>query len=161
MSGWSSSQKLQESMLSLGVAGPDNVDFVRSLGASEVINYKRQLLGAWAAAGAPKADLIIDLVGKQTLIDAWTAVKDGGILLGINTPPDQCKPKVNLPKDVTAKFFIMEPKGWQLREVAELVESGKAKAIVDSVWKMEEFKDAFAKLESGHARGKVIIKVQE
>lgn len=145
----------------IAVVGPDNVDFVKSLGATEVINYKQQSLGAWAAAGNPKVDLIVDMLGKQTLADAWTAVKDGGILLSINEPPENRKPKESAPKDVTNRFFIMEPKGWQLKDVAELLEKREARAVVDSVWKLEEFREAFTKVESGHARGKVIIVVQQ
>jgi NADPH:quinone reductase-like Zn-dependent oxidoreductase len=143
----------------VGVVGPDNIDFAKSLGVSEAVNYRQQSLGAWAAAGAAKSDLIVDLLGKQTLTDAWTAVKDGGILLSINSPPESLKPKENLPKDVHTDFFIMEAKGWQLNDVAYLLENNQAKAIVDSVYKLEEFKEAFAKVEGGHARGKVIIKV--
>jgi NADPH:quinone reductase-like Zn-dependent oxidoreductase len=143
----------------IGIAGPDNIDFVKSLGASEVIDYKQQSLGKWAAAGNPKVDLVVDMLGKQTLADSWTAVKDGGILLSINEPPESRKPIINVPKDVTNYFFIMKVEGWQLNDVAELLEKRKVRAIVDSEWKLEEFKKAFAKLESGHARGKVIIKV--
>jgi NADPH:quinone reductase-like Zn-dependent oxidoreductase len=145
----------------VAIVGPDNVDFVKSLGATEVINYKQKSLGQWVADGASKVDLVVDLLGKQTLADSWAAIKDGGTLLSIRELPESRKPKTNAPKDVTSSFFIMEPDGWQLKDVAELLEAGKARAIVDSVWKLEEFKEAFAKLEGGHARGKVIIKVQE
>jgi NADPH:quinone reductase-like Zn-dependent oxidoreductase len=145
----------------VAIVGPNNVEFVKSLGATEVINYKEKSLGKWVAEGAPKVDLVVDLLGKQTLADSWTAIKEGGTLLSISEPPQGRKPKENAPKNVTASFFIMEPEGWQLKDVADLLEAGKAKAIVDSVWKLEQFKEAFAKLASGHARGKVVIKVQE
>jgi len=58
-------------------------------------------------------------------------------------------------------FFIMEPYGWQLKDVADLLEKGEARAVVDSVFKLEQFKEAFARLDTGHARGKVIIAVAE
>jgi NADPH:quinone reductase-like Zn-dependent oxidoreductase len=48
-----------------------------------------------------------------------------------------------------------------LKHIAELIEKSKVKPIVDSVWKFKEFGEAFVKVESGHARGKVIIKVQK
>jgi len=48
-----------------------------------------------------------------------------------------------------------------LKYIAELLEKGEVKPIVDSVWKFKEFGEAFVKAESGHARGRVIIKVQE
>lgn len=143
----------------VAVVGPHNVDFVKSLGASEVINYREQSLGEWAAGGNSKADLVVDMVGKQTLADAWTAVKAGGVLLSVNEPPENRRPKEDAPKDVTNYFFIMKPEGWQLNHVTRLLEKGEARAIVDSIWRLEEFKEAFARVEGGHTRGKVIIKV--
>jgi NADPH:quinone reductase-like Zn-dependent oxidoreductase len=145
----------------IAIVGPDNVEFAKRLGATEVINYKQKSLGKWAAEGGSKVDLVVDLLGQQTLADSWTAIKDGGILLSIREPPQNQKPKGNLPKDVIASFFIMEPEGWQLKDVAELLEVGEAKAVVDSVWELEKYKEAFARVAGGHARGKVIIKVQE
>ncbi|KAF2424405.1 NAD(P)-binding protein [Tothia fuscella] len=145
----------------VGVSGPANIELVKSLGVTEIVNYKEQSLGQWAAAGGAKVDLVIDMLGNQTLSDAWTAVKDGAILLSIREPPEGKKPTEHAPKDVSASFFIMEPKGWQLKEVADLVERGEARPVVDSVWTLDQFKEAFAKAEGGHARGKVIITLQE
>jgi len=142
------------------VTGPSNVEFVKSLGALEVVNYREESLGKWAE-GKAKVDLVVDMIGDQTLADAWTVVRDGGILLSIKEPPEGRKPKENAPKDVTNYFFIMKPEGWQLTEVTKLLEGGELKAIVDSVWKLEEFKEAFKKLDSGHARGKIIIQIKE
>jgi NADPH:quinone reductase-like Zn-dependent oxidoreductase len=145
----------------IAIVGPDNVEFVKSLGATEVINYRQKSLGKWAAEGASKVDLVVDMLGQRTLADSWTVIKDGGILLSIREPPEGQKPDTDAPKNVAASFFVMEPDGWQLKDVADLLEAGKAKAVVDSVWKLEQFKEAFEKLAGGHARGKVIIKVQE
>jgi NADPH:quinone reductase-like Zn-dependent oxidoreductase len=63
-------------------------------------------------------------------------------------------------KNLRAEFFVMEPLGWQLDEIATLVEKGEVRPIVDSVWKFEEYEKAFGIVEGGHARGKVIIRVQ-
>jgi NADPH:quinone reductase-like Zn-dependent oxidoreductase len=146
----------------VAVVGPDNIKFVKSLGASEVVNYREQSLGTWAAAaGRHKADLIVDMLGGQTLADCWTAVRDGGILLSIREPPEVQKPQENVPRDVTNYFFVVDPKGSQLKEIANMLDAGEVKPIVDSVWPLEQFKAAFAKLEGGHARGKVIIKVND
>jgi NADPH:quinone reductase-like Zn-dependent oxidoreductase len=55
----------------VAIVGPNNVEFVKSLGAMEVINYRQQSLGAvWAAAGNAKVDLTVDMLGKQTLDDS-------------------------------------------------------------------------------------------
>jgi len=144
----------------IGIVGPKNVDFVRDLGATEVIDYRQQNLGDWVTKNE-KVDLVVDLVGGSTLEDSWRAVKDGGILLSIFQPPNMCRPTDGISTDITAKFFIMESDGWQLNEVRDLLEAGTVKPVVDSVWKMDEFKDAFARVDSGHSRGKVIIQIQE
>ncbi|KKZ68362.1 hypothetical protein EMCG_05982 [[Emmonsia] crescens] len=51
----------------------------------------------------------------------------------------------------------MEPKGDDLLEVGRLFDEGKVRAVVDSVWKLEEYKQAFAKLDKGHSRGKILL----
>jgi NADPH:quinone reductase-like Zn-dependent oxidoreductase len=49
----------------------------------------------------------------------------------------------------------------KLTHIAELLEKGEVKPIMDNVWKFEEFKEAFVNVESEQPRGKAIIKVQE
>ncbi|TLD34811.1 alcohol dehydrogenase [Venturia nashicola] len=143
----------------IAIVGPDNVEFVKSLGATTVINYRQQSLGAFIKDGGEKVDLAIDMLGGQALADCWTAVKQGGILVSIREPPSGQRPVEGIEKDIKHSFFIMEPYGWQLKEVAELLEKGEAKAVIDSIYKLEHFKEAFARLDTGHARGKVIIRV--
>jgi NADPH:quinone reductase-like Zn-dependent oxidoreductase len=143
----------------VALVGPDNVDFIRGLGATEVINYKQQSLGEWAALGNRKVDLVVDMLGKNTLADAWTAVEEGGTLLSVSEPPENQRPLANVSKNVANSFFIMEPKGWQLDDLTELLEQQLIWPTVDSTYKLNDFKAAFAKVASGHARGKVIIEV--
>jgi NADPH:quinone reductase-like Zn-dependent oxidoreductase len=145
----------------MAIVGPDNIDFVKSLGATEVINYRSQSLGAFIKAGGEKVDLAIDMLGGQALADCWTAVRKGGILVSIRESPSGQKPKEGVAKDIRDSFFIMEPYGWQLKDVADLLERGDARPIVDSVFKLEQFKEAFVRLDTGHARGKVMITVAE
>jgi NADPH:quinone reductase-like Zn-dependent oxidoreductase len=142
----------------IAISGAKNVDFVKELGATEVINYQTSSLGKWAAAGNDKADLIVDLIGGQTLKDSWSALKEGGSIISIREPPVGQKPN-GAPENVRTEFFIMTPDGWQLDEVAKLIEDGKAKPIVDSIYPFEEAEKAFDIVEGGHARGKVIIKL--
>lgn len=143
----------------IAVCGTSNVEFVKALGATEVIDYKKQTLGAWAAAADRKPDVILDMVGGQTLSDAWYAIKQTGKLISVHSHPERCRPAELSNKYAVSLFFILEPRGWELEKIAGLIEAGEAKAVVDSVWKLEQFKEAFAKVETGHARGKVVIKV--
>ncbi|KAG9229375.1 alcohol dehydrogenase [Amylocarpus encephaloides] len=146
----------------IAVVGPSNVDFIKSLGATEVINYREQSLSFWATCN-PEVDLVFDLLGGQTLAEAWTAVKDFGILLGVKEAPESRKPKemesATLPKEVKNYWFLMRSDGSQLGEITKLIEAGLLRPFLDSIWEFEDAKKAFEKVESGHSRGKVVIKL--
>ncbi|KAK3334233.1 hypothetical protein B0T19DRAFT_148485 [Cercophora scortea] len=147
----------------VAVCGGDKEDAVRQLGATEVVDYRKTPIAAWvdADAAAREFDLIIDVVGGETLGGCWAAVRAGGVLVSINTPPDLVKP-AGLEKDLAKSlFFIVEPLGSNLAQIAELIEAGKVRPTVDSVWEFADFEKAFERLESGHAKGKIIIKVSD
>ncbi|KAL2842747.1 hypothetical protein BJY01DRAFT_216283 [Aspergillus pseudoustus] len=142
----------------IGTCGPRNVEFVRGLGASEVLDYGTTDFRVWAASDAEKkVDLVVDCVGGKSLEDAWWTLKDNGAIIGIVQPPEQRKPEALELPGVTAKFFIMTPSGKDLEEITKLVEARKAWPVVDSVWPLEQFEHGYARLESGHARGKVVF----
>ncbi len=142
------------------VGSAENDKFVRDLGASETINYKAESLKAWAEREG-QVDVVIDSLGGKTLEDAWFAVKDGGVLISVFEPPEGRRPEGLKDKVVKNDFFIMKPNGEQLAEVSKLLDEGKCRPVVDSVWDFEEYKKAFERLDGGHARGKVVIKVAE
>ncbi|KAK1751285.1 Reticulon-4-interacting protein 1, mitochondrial [Echria macrotheca] len=145
----------------VAVCAGDKAEAVRQLGATEVVDYRSTSVESWAAAdpAARECDLIVDMLGGKTLSGCWAAVKTGGALISINTPPDMVKPE-GLKKEVSKSlFFIVEPLGTNLAEIGELIEAGKVRPTVDSVWEFEDFTKAFARLESGHAKGKIVIKV--
>ncbi|KAL2822880.1 putative zinc-binding oxidoreductase [Aspergillus granulosus] len=141
----------------IGTCGPRNVEFVKGLGASEVLDYRTTDFKAWASDEKNKVDLIIDCIGGKSLEDAWWTLKDNGTIIGIVQPPEQKKPEGLALPGVTAKFFIMKPSGKDLEQITKLVEAGKASPVVDSVWPLEQFEHGYARLESGHARGKVVF----
>jgi NADPH:quinone reductase-like Zn-dependent oxidoreductase len=141
----------------VGTAGPDNIDFVKSLGALEVLNYRTTDFKAWAEAEGKKVDLVIDCVGNKSLEDAWWTVKDGGIMMSICQPPEQQIPAGYTGKDVRNSFWIMHPDGPTLSKITLLLEEGKLKPTVDSVFPLEKFEEAFKRVDSGHARGKVVF----
>ena len=141
----------------IGTCGPDNVELAKSLGASEVINYRATDLKDWGQSAGNKVDVVIDCVGKKSLEDSWWCVKDGGILISICEPPKQVQPEGYDGKDVKELFFIMEANGAHLEAITRLVEAGTCRGFVDSVWPLEQFNEAFKRMDSGHARGKIII----
>ena len=143
----------------VGTCGPSNVDFVRSLGATEVIDYTKTDLKEWGTAEGKKVDLVIDCIGKKSLEGGWWCVKNGGVLISIYQPPEQVKPDGWSGKGVRNLFFIMVPNGPALTQISTLIEGGKCRPVLDSVWPLEKYENAFQRLDSGHVRGKVVIEL--
>jgi NADPH:quinone reductase-like Zn-dependent oxidoreductase len=151
----------------IGTAGGPNVDFVRSLGADEVLDYKTTNIRTWVEEDpSRKVDFVLDAAGGASLQQAWYAVKDGGEVRTIVPPADmQWKWVIDRPEGVSESvvgtFFRMHPSGEQLGKITELAEQGKVRAVVDSVWKFDEYQKAFERLASGRTKGKVVLKVDD
>lgn len=136
--------------------GAKNVEWVKSLGADEVIDYTKTDIKQWASGEGKKVDVAIDCIGQKSLEDAWWTVKAGGTLISIYQPPEQKRP-AGVEDNIRNLFFIMKPAGKQLRTVTELIESGIGKPALDSVFPVDRFQDAFQRVESGKTRGKVVL----
>ncbi|KGQ07865.1 Reticulon-4-interacting protein 1 [Beauveria bassiana D1-5] len=144
-------------------------------GASGVVGGWAVQLAALAGAGAVVAltewvardpegravDAILDCVGGVTLGSCWHAVKDGGFLLSVASDPAQVKPEDVGKKLSASKWFLVEPKGSQLAQIATLMEQGKCVTKVDSAVDFDDFQTAFDKVEQKTAKGKVVIKVSQ
>lgn len=139
-----------------GTARADNREFVRGLGAGEVVDYRDTDIRAWAGAEG-KADIVVDCVGGKSLADAWFVVKDGGVLVSVVQPPGGVRPREVEGKRVRDLFFVMESRGEQLVEVTRGLDEGRFVARLDSVFEMERFEEAFEKLEGGGTRGKIVL----
>lgn len=147
----------------VAVCGAGKEEAVRKLGATEIVDYTKTSIEDWVAAdpAAREVDLVIEMVGGKTLTGCWAAVKEGGAMITINTPPEAGKPpgmKKELSKGL---FFIVKPLGSNLAEINELIEAGHVRPTVDSVWEFADYKKAFERVDSGHAKGKIIIKVSD
>jgi NADPH:quinone reductase-like Zn-dependent oxidoreductase len=142
----------------VGTAGRERLDFVKSLGASEVLDYRNTDVKEWVEGDeGRKSDVVIHTFGLQALTDAWWAVKDGGTLISFFQPPEGAKPEGLARRDVKALFFIVKRLGEYAARVAELIDGGGFVTRVDSVWPLEKFENAVERMESGKARGKVVI----
>ncbi|KAK2616297.1 hypothetical protein QQS21_000731 [Conoideocrella luteorostrata] len=145
----------------VGVCGTDKLEQVRSLGASSVVDYKKQILESWVEENTSERefDLVIDCVGGETMIGLWRAVKDGGEFISVSDMPDRLRPEGNTKKLKKSEFFIVKSLGSQLAHIARLVDQGRVKALVDSVYEFEDFQKAFDKLDRRSAKGKIVIKI--
>lgn len=142
----------------IGTCGPNNVDHVRALGAKEVLDYRAVDLAKWGQNPANKVDLVIDCIGGKSLEDAWSCLQDNAVIMSICEPPKGRRPAV-VASNARDLFWIMEPSGADLTEITKLIEAGKCRPVVDSVWPLEQFRSAYQRLESGHARGKIVFDI--
>ncbi|KAJ9605587.1 hypothetical protein H2200_010244 [Cladophialophora chaetospira] len=158
-------------LLNLHVTGTTslaNIPFVSSLGADEVLDYRATNVATWAfeSTSTRRFDYVLDCAGGASLLQAWHAVKPCGQVRTIVPDKDMSfKTELERPEGVDSsvqgRFFIMHPSGEQLAEITRLVEAGKLRAVVDSVFRLEEFERAFERVAGGGTRGKVVLRVDE
>ncbi|MGW1884083.1 NADP-dependent oxidoreductase [Streptomyces sp. NPDC001970] len=127
-------------------------DFVTGLGAQQVIDYRNERFEDLVH----DADVVLDLVGGETLDRSWGSVRRGGIVISIVEPPDPEKAAAHGARGV---FFIVEPDRPGLLAVEELIDTGKLKPIVDRVVPFTETRAAYEALVTEHPRGKVVLHV--
>lgn len=136
----------------LATASAENTAFVSELGADVVIDYAAQRFDDVAR----DVDAVFDPVGGDTLTRSWNVVKSGGHIVSIvSSPPEPPYPR----PDVGFSFFIVEPSAAQLRTIADLIDGGQVRSVVDSSYPLADFRKAYTRAEHGHPRGKIVITV--
>jgi NADPH:quinone reductase-like Zn-dependent oxidoreductase len=126
-----------------------NIDFVKQLGAEEVIDYRER---RFEEAGL--FDVIFDTVGGETLNRSWDLLKPGGRLVTIAADGES-----STDPRVKSAFFIVEQAGEQLAALGTLFDSGKLKAFVKAELPMEEATDAYSGSIAG-GPGKLVIRTK-
>jgi NADPH:quinone reductase-like Zn-dependent oxidoreductase len=150
-----------------GVCSTRNLDLVRSLGADHVIDYTKEDF----TKTDQLYDVIIDNVGNRSLSECRRALKSKGILVLIGgggaNEQGLIGPMAKPIKAMLLSPFVSQKVGMLLAELnhddlaslAELMQSGKMKPVIDRTYKLSEVPEAIKYLEQGHARGKVVIAV--
>ena len=151
-----------------GVCSTRNVDLVKSLGADHVIDYTKEDF----AKGAERYDAILDNVPNHSLSECRRVLNPNGkyVLIGGGGPNDSrwIGPFGRIIKTMVLSPFINQKMGMMMADanhddltiLADMMQSGKLKPVIDRTYKLSEVQAAIAYLEEGHARGKVIITVE-
>lgn len=126
----------------VATASPGNIEFVRSLGADEVIDHTAQDF-----TQIEPVAVVFDTAGGENLRRAPGVLAAGGRLVSV--AEDE-------PESV---YFIVEPNGEQLAEIGKLVEAGKVKPFVDVTFPLADARAAFERSLAGSRRGKIVIEV--
>ncbi len=150
-----------------GVCSTRNVDLVRSLGADRVIDYTKEDF----TKGEQKYDVILDNVANHSLSEFRHVLTPNGkyVMIGGGGANEQGVFGVMLRplKAMVLSKFVDQQMGMMMADsnqkdlslLAEMVESGKMKPVIDRTYKLAEVPEAIGYLEQGHARGKVVIVV--
>lgn len=158
-------------------ASPRGEALVRRLGADHVIDHTRQRLGD----GGRDFDAAFDLVGGATLLECFARVKPEERVLSIAGVPEPRTARIDLQRGaalqalfwvvsrgvrasarrngIDYRYLFMHPSGVDLRVIAGLVDAGALPVTVDRVFAWPQVLDALAYQESGHAKGKVVVRV--
>lgn len=157
-------------------ASPRGEELVRSLGATTVINYREQKFKDVLS----EYDAAFDTTGGSDLRDIFTILKPGaGVVTIAGVPEPRSASDLGAGRLVAAafwamsagirrqarqrgigyRFLFMHPDGTELGELAELVDKGELKPVTDRVFPFEQLDDAFAYLEEGRAKGKVVVQM--
>lgn len=134
----------------IATASAGNLEFVSSLGADQVIDYRAHRFEDVVRV----VDVVFDTVGGDTLARSWEILTPLGRLITIVSGGSN-----DADHRVTQAFFIVEPNQRQLSEVAELLDEGRLRAVVDSVVPWNRASDAFTGKGARSGRGKVVIAV--
>jgi NADPH:quinone reductase-like Zn-dependent oxidoreductase len=154
-----------------------NIDLVKSLGADIVVDYKKddfeKVLQGY--------DVVLNTQDSKTLEKSLRVLKPGGKLVSISGPPDPdfakeqelswfLKLVMRLLSSGTRRkakshgasysFLFMRANGEQLSKITALIESGIIRSVMDRVFPFEKTQEAMAYVETGRAKGKVVIRVK-
>lgn len=128
-------------------ASAANADFVKTLGAHEVIDYRTTPFETVVR----DVDVVLDTVGGDTRDRSWGVLRKGGQLVTIAADAE----RLSQPR-VRDAFFIVEPNRSQLIEISRLIDAGAVKPVVGTVFPMKQFREAY---DQKPARGKNVLQI--
>ena len=122
-----------------GVCSGTNLELVKSLGASQVIDYTRE---DFTQSGATY-DVVFDAVGKLTPAQGKKALKPGGVYINVHADSDG--------GDKLENLLLLK----------ELIEASKIKPVIDRRYPLEQTAEAHRYVEKGHKKGSVVITLEQ
>jgi NADPH:quinone reductase-like Zn-dependent oxidoreductase len=147
----------QSQLRVIATAGPNHndLDYVRTLGADEVINYKTR---KFEEVVTP-VDAVLDLVGGETQRRSFAVLKPGGILVSVVSPiPDNPPP----PAGLRSAFFLVDVTTDRLNTLSKLFESGQLACALGTVLPLADARTAHQMLAGApHKRGKIVLQMPD
>lgn len=138
----------------IGTASGANHGLLRELGADQAIDYTTTRF----EQAVRDVDVVFDTVGGDTLARSWEVLRPGGILVGVVEPPDAATAAA---RGVRSAHVFIQPDKAKLAKLAELIDAGLVRPQVSTVLPLAEARRAHELSQSGHARGKIVLRVAE
>ena len=148
---------------------------VERLGADHIVDYTSEDF----TKTVHDMDAVFDLMGGETLDKAFSVVRPGGKVLSVAALPEPITARKDLGRgwglatlfwfasfklrakarkhDTIYRFLFMHPSGAELTELAAMIDSKKLEPVIDKIFAFADIDQAFAYLEQGRAKGKVVV----
>jgi len=130
----------------------EDVEFVRHLGADQVIDFTRERF----EDEVRDVDLVLDLVAGDTQERSWAVLKDGGTMISSLAKPSEAKAREH---HAQASNFVAHADRGELIEIGQLIDEGKVHPHVSAVFELKKAAEAQVQLERHHSQGKVVLQM--
>jgi NADPH:quinone reductase-like Zn-dependent oxidoreductase len=142
-----------------GVCSEKNMELVASLGADAVVDYNK----ADAFETDESYDVIYDTMGARTYLEAKTALTENGTYLTLVPVSDIefFMPGQTEWEPGKGYFVAWTPTAEDLQILADWTDEGKLRPVIDSVFTLDQIRDAHLRSQTDRAVGKIIIKVRD
>lgn len=136
----------------IGTTSAANTEFVRSLGADQVIDYKSTPF----EQVVENVDVVLDNLGGDTQARSYSVLKPGGILVATPAPPNAQEAQE---RGVRAETVNAKISTSLLEEIADLLDSGQVKTVIAQTFSLSEARQAQELSQGGHVRGKIVLQI--
>jgi NADPH:quinone reductase-like Zn-dependent oxidoreductase len=140
----------------IGTARSERHDFLRELGIDELIDYETKAF----EEAIEEVDVVIDLVGTEDYaVRSLQVLREGGILVEVPGGVNQSVLAAAQEQSKRATGFLVEPDHLGLESLATLADEGRLRVSVDETFPLARAAEAHEYLQSGKARGKVVLTI--
>ncbi len=130
-----------------------NVESVRALGADRVVDYRSDDF----AERVRDVDVVLDTLGGDVQERSWRCVRAGGTLVSVVSMPEAAAARAH---QAHAKYAWVVPDGARLAMLADMIDAGKVRTVIDSLLPLAQAAAAQERSRSGRTRGKIVLAVR-
>ena len=146
----------------IGIASAQNHDYLKQIGADEVIDYKTQTVEELIH----DMDVVLEaspIRDNKERIKSVSVLKEGGIFVSVNTdfPFDDDVMEALAKKGATSELAPNQPRREWLDEIAQLIDEGTVRVFINKVFPLEQVAEAHRESESWHVRGKLVLEIRK